>query len=133
MKMSRTCTYAISAAVCIASGNQEQLVIGRDLAQMLGLPQGFLLRILVSLSRAGILWSSKGPNGGYRLARPGNKITLLDVVEAVEGPLEGHFMSTSVEGTKLDRRLEAICKEATEMTRRHLRRVHLAELVGKTR
>ena len=55
------------------------------------------------------------------------------VVEAVEGPLHGKAMYTSVEDAKLDRRLEAICREATETTRRLLRRIHMAELAGKRR
>ena len=51
------------------------------------IPKSFLAKILQKLSRAGIVQSYRGVKGGFRLTRPPKKITLLDVVMAIEGPV----------------------------------------------
>jgi Rrf2 family protein len=56
------------------------------LAEFHGVSTSYLLKHLQALSGAGILHTVPGPKGGYRLARPAEKITLLDIVLAVEGP-----------------------------------------------
>jgi Rrf2 family protein len=55
------------------------------LAEFHGVPAAYLAKHLQALSRAGIVETAPGPRGGYRLARPPAGITLLDVVEAIEG------------------------------------------------
>lgn len=56
-----------------------------QLAEAHGLPAPYLIKQLQQLVRAGLLLSVPGPHGGFRLARPLGEITLLDVVEAIEG------------------------------------------------
>ncbi|GIW81317.1 MAG: transcriptional regulator [Gemmatales bacterium] len=132
MKLSRTACYAIQAVVFMALQGENQIVIGHRAAKELGIPEGFLLRILVALSRARILWSIKGPNGGYRLARPAKDISLLDVVEAVEGPLRGSVLfSPGEESRGVDRRLEAICQQITDSIRKQLQKVRISDLATK--
>jgi Rrf2 family protein len=57
----------------------------RDLAELHGVPKEYLSKALQALSQAGLIEGTLGPSGGYRLARPPERITFLDVVEAVEG------------------------------------------------
>lgn len=134
MKLSRTACYAIHAVVYVAGQESAKIVIGHKAAQTLGIPEGFLLRILVALSRARILWSVKGPNGGYRLARPAKEITLLDIVEAVEGPMRGALMFTTENSARgLDRKLELIFEQATETIRKQLKTVKVADLMVKSK
>ncbi|NUR91733.1 MAG: Rrf2 family transcriptional regulator [Nonomuraea sp.] len=57
-------------------------------AELFGLPRDYLKKRLQALVRAGILTSTPGPRGGFLLARPPERITLMDVVAAVEGPDE---------------------------------------------
>ncbi|MFC3127211.1 RrF2 family transcriptional regulator [Pseudoroseomonas globiformis] len=59
---------------------------GRDLADMQGVSPAFMKKILPQLEKAGILEASGGIRGGYRLARPPEQISVLEVVDAVEGP-----------------------------------------------
>jgi Rrf2 family protein len=133
MKLSRTACYAIHAIVHMASQEEGQIVIGHRAAEALGIPEGFLLRILVALSRARILWSIKGPNGGYRLARPAREVTLLDVVEAVEGPYQTTVTFNPADSaTSVDKRLSDMLERATETERKALKKVKISELV-KTR
>jgi DNA-binding IscR family transcriptional regulator len=73
-----------------------------------------------------------GPGGGYRLARPPQDISLLEIVEAVDGPVRGDVPQT-VTGADagIDHRLRAVCHAAAEAVRRCLGRVSVAELAGK--
>jgi Rrf2 family protein len=65
------------------------------LAEYHGVPAAYLAKSLQSLSRAGILEAAPGPGGGYRLARPAAEITLLEVVEAIDG-VEPAFRCTEI-------------------------------------
>lgn len=63
----------------------EQRPSSRDLAEMQGVPAAFVAKIFSKLEKAGIVESSGGIRGGYRLARAAEDITVLDVIDAVEG------------------------------------------------
>jgi Rrf2 family protein len=62
-----------------------QALSSRRMAEFYGLPSAYLSKLLKSLVRAGILDATTGPGGGFRLARPPSDITVLDILEAVEG------------------------------------------------
>jgi Rrf2 family protein len=61
-------------------------VHGREISHVLGIPHHFLGKILQTLSRYGIVSSQKGMKGGFYLSRDPQRITILDVVAAIEGP-----------------------------------------------
>ena len=83
---------------------------------------------------AGVLLSLKGPNGGYRLARPADQITLLDVLEAVDGPIRGQAPLDTEDNGSLNHKLEAVCKQIADQVREHFAKVLVSELVtGKGR
>ena len=67
----------------------------RDLADFHGVPKEYLSKALQALSQAGLVESTLGPSGGYRLARAPGRITFLDIVEAVEGKA-GTFVCTNI-------------------------------------
>src|SRR5262249_1491378 len=97
-------------------------------AQAHGIPERFLLKLLKPLVSAGILQSVRGPGGGYRLARPASKITLLEVIEAVDGPIRGVAPPILARALPLDTLLQKVCEDAAEQTRRQLQKVKLSEL-----
>lgn len=76
--------YALHCLTWIA-GPLDQPPSSRDLAEMQGVPPAFLKKIFPKLEKAGIVEASGGIRGGYRLARSPEQITVLDVVDAVEG------------------------------------------------
>ena len=79
---------------------------------------------------ARVLHSVKGPNGGYRLARAPNDITILQILEAVDGPIRGQPTFSEGNGS-LNKRLDQICSQAAEQVRKQLQKVRISELVGK--
>lgn len=87
MKVSRTMTYAVQALLLLGQKRSGELVPCSRLSTEGQMPDRFLLQILRSLVNGGILQSSRGVDGGYRLAKPPEQITLLEVLEAVDGPL----------------------------------------------
>src|ERR1700746_128696 len=124
MRLTRASSYAFHAFVFMASQKQNRPVPSHLVARARGIPERFLLKVLKPLVSARVLHSVKGPNGGYRLARPASEISMLDVVEAVGGPIRGQAPLAQVEGNgRLDRRLEQICNETAEHLRRHLRKI----------
>ena len=60
-------------------------VLVKDIAEALKIPSAFLSKIVQTLSRAGLIISQKGPGGGVNLSRPAAKISLLEVVGAIDG------------------------------------------------
>jgi Rrf2 family protein len=128
MKLSRASSYALAYLAHLAREKPDKPVPSHEVARELDLPERFLLKVLMPLVSMGILRSVKGPNGGYSLARPPKDITLLEVIEAVEGQLRSEAPPVSKEGASLDKRLQAVCDEALVLVRERLEKVTLAEL-----
>ena len=89
LKLSKRGDYVVRSALCLAGGygapNPTKL---RQVSVEMGVPRTFVSQILGDLVQAGIATSFFGAKGGYRLTRPPGEITMLEVVEAGEGPLE---------------------------------------------
>ncbi|PRA94096.1 transcriptional regulator [Chryseobacterium sp. MYb7] len=83
---SKTCEYAIRAVLYIASQSQEGKRVGiKEIAENINSPEYFLGKILQRLSRAGIILSVKGPNGGFYLDANGLNRPIADIVITLEG------------------------------------------------
>lgn len=92
---SRQCEYALQAVLYLALKPAGERVSIKDLTRRLAIPYHFLAKILQDLTRKGILVSVKGPGGGFGLAAPAERITLFQIVEAVDGT---DFIKTCVLG-----------------------------------
>src|SRR5579884_3535069 len=104
MKLTRASSYALHAVVYMAAQGEDKPVASHHIAQARGIPERFLLKVLKPLVSARVLHSVKGPNGGYRLARPASKISMLEIVEAVDGPIRGQAPLAESSQTGLDPR-----------------------------
>ena len=130
MKLSRASNYAVQALAYMAKQPPGKPAASHLVAEARGIPERFLLKVLKPLVDARVLLSLKGPHGGYRLARPPKAITLLEVVEAVDGPIRGEAPEVGKNGgAALDRRLQGACEGAAALTRQRLARTTLAELL----
>ena len=88
VRVSARADYAIRALLELAAAGATP-VRADGIAGAQGIPAKFLENLLVDLRRAKLVVSQRGQGGGYRLARPASKITLADVIRAVDGPLAG--------------------------------------------
>jgi Rrf2 family protein len=86
MIFSSATEYAIRGLSELAARNAGAPVLLDELVAGTGLPRDFVAKIFQKLVRAGILRSAKGRGGGFALARPQHEVTLMDIVEAVDGP-----------------------------------------------
>ena len=87
MKLSRTVAYGVQATLQLARSNSSTPVPCSQLAAEGHMPERFLLQILRRLVTHGVLHSTRGVDGGYSLARKPEQITLLEIIEAIDGPL----------------------------------------------
>lgn len=85
MKLPESTEWLLHSAVSLAVLGPDRSASAAQLAAHYDVPVAYLAKQLQALVRAGILAASTGPRGGFRLARPADRITLLDIVEAVDG------------------------------------------------
>ena len=85
--MSAKAEYAVRAMVQLATAANGTLVKPDDIAHAQGIPPPFLVDILTNLRTDRLVRSHRGREGGYELARPGNEISIADVLRCIDGPL----------------------------------------------
>ena len=85
MRLSARVDYALRAMSELAAANAPRTV--EQLSEAQRLPNKYLEAILGELRRTGLLRSQRGPDGGYRLARPAEAISIADVIRALDGEL----------------------------------------------
>ena len=142
MKLSDGVEWSLHCLCALAVLPEGTALSGGRLAEMHGVPAAYLQKHLQSLRRAGIVESTPGKGGGYRLARAPSAITLWAVVSAVEGP-EPAFRCTEIRrrGTlgngvaggefRLACTVTRFMHEAEAAWRSELERRTLAEMVGE--
>lgn len=86
MQITRQTDYAIRCVLYLSQYPDEVKVVD-EIARARSIPKVFLAKILQKLSRAGIVRSYRGVKGGFELAKKPRNISLLDVIEAIEGPV----------------------------------------------
>jgi Rrf2 family protein len=88
MRISAKADYAVRAAVELAgTAGDEKPIKAERIATAQEIPLNFLENILGELRHAGIVRSHRGADGGFRLAKPADQISIADIIRAVEGPL----------------------------------------------
>jgi Rrf2 family protein len=87
LRISRKIDYGLRAMIYLASIRPDDVVPFREIARQMLVPEDFLAKILKTLVDQGLVRSTRGPHGGYALARPSTEISFLQVIEAVEGPI----------------------------------------------
>ena len=87
MRISAKADYAVRAVVELAASPANKPLPAEQVARTQGIPLNFLENILGELRHAGILRSQRGPDGGFRLGKPADQVSIADVIRAVEGPL----------------------------------------------
>lgn len=87
MQISKKADYALRAMAILAALPPDRTMQAQELAEVGKVPIKFLEQILLTLKRAGLLFSKRGVGGGYRLNRESRRISVAEVIEAVDGEL----------------------------------------------
>ena len=87
LRISRKIDYGLRAMIYLASIPPAKVVPFREIARQMMVPEDFLAKILKTLVDEGLVKSTRGPHGGYTLAKPPAEISFLTIIEAVEGPI----------------------------------------------
>lgn len=98
----------------------------RSIADNHGIPSRFLVQILLQLKGAGLVLSTRGAAGGYRLARPPKDITLEEVMNAIEG--RGTGLQSNSDDTPVTRALHRVWLEAEAAEKAKLEQTNFADL-----
>jgi len=133
MKLSRTVSYAVHATLQLAQANSGSPVPCSHLAAEGRMPERFLLQILRHLVTHGILHSTRGVDGGYSLDRKPEEISLLDVIEAIDGPLNAMIPSNDhgEDNSESEIKLREALEQVTDSSRRLLESIKLSDLLAK--
>jgi Rrf2 family protein len=87
MQITRQADYAMRAVIYLAELGPDQRAATSQIADEQHIPPSFLAKIVSQLSVAGLLQTSRGARGGVSLARSPEEISLLEVIEAIDGPI----------------------------------------------
>ena len=87
MRISQKTVYGLQALFEIASHPNLEGLKSVEIAEAQGIPVSFLEQILTTLKKSGLVKSFRGRSGGYILSRPADEVTLLDTINALEGPI----------------------------------------------
>jgi len=88
-RLNRRTDYAIRILIQLARGPER--IKASELSALTGVPAPYAHKIIRDLVRGGLLWTASGPEGGTGLARLAEEISLLDITEAMEGPIQLNF------------------------------------------
>lgn len=130
LKISDATSMALHTMVLLAA-SPKKTVSTKDMASVLNVSEAHLAKVLQRLAKAGFVRSTRGPNGGFALVKASDEITLLDVYEAIEGPLAPTdcLLTTQVCDGE-DCILGALLETVNKQVREYLAGTRLSELVG---
>jgi Rrf2 family protein len=139
VKLSDGVEWGVHASVLLGFLAPDAALPTARIAEYHGVPAAYLAKHLQAMSRAGLLESVQGPRGGYRLARPPDRISMLDVVEAIDGS-ESAFVCTEIRRRgpaarpareyPLPCAIHVVMNDADAAWRRELQKVTVADLMA---
>ena len=132
MRLGKATTYAVFAVLYIAQQKKSKPVQGHEIARNYGIPLEYLLKILQQLVKAQVLISERGRTGGFQMRKSASQTAVLDIVEAVEGPITGEISARrEITGASRAKKIvEGLCRDSAGFTRSLLKKVTVQKLIG---
>jgi len=130
MRISRSTGYALLAVGYVAQHLERKIILSQEISKEYNIPLEYLLKILQQLVKVNILRSKRGPRGGFSMAKPAKKITMLQIVEAVEGPMVSQLdLAEHTRRNKFSVRVERAYEKALAQARSVLEKTKLSDLL----
>jgi Rrf2 family iron-sulfur cluster assembly transcriptional regulator len=135
LRLTSAADYAIRAMIHLSCLPEGSVALRSEIADAQNIPTSFMAKILRSLVRARLLRSSRGVHGGFALARAASQINMLEIVEAIEGPLSLTDCSPAADSCawSLDCPASSVWVKIQEDMRGTLRNATLEDLVSTPR
>jgi Rrf2 family protein len=132
MRVSRSTGYAVLAACYIAKNQGKGVILSQSVSKAYDIPLEYLLKILQQLVRANVLRSKRGPRGGFCLAKPATKINLLEVIEAIEGPMSGDLnLQEQAKGEKFSKKADEVYEKAVNSSKAIFAKTKISTLIAE--
>jgi Rrf2 family protein len=125
MKYSQATDYALHAILYLVMAEPDKPVGVQLLAEKLGVSQTYLSKMMTKLVKAGLIQSTPGANGGYRLRRSQHDISFLDVIHAIEGTASLFECSIKHDSECM---IQKVVLEAENQMEQYLRNKKIADL-----
>ncbi len=131
MKLSKTSAQAALAVAYLATHKGDGMVQARQVARHLCIPTDSALKILQSLMQHDLIESRLGRSGGYRLNRSADQVTLLSIVEAIDGPVTAEVPPINAADTLAQRIdvLRLVCTHTAQQIRGQLEQTTIDDLI----
>jgi Rrf2 family protein len=130
MNLSKSVTYGMIAMGYIAKQTDAPWVLTEEISKEFDIPYDFLVKIMSQLARTGLLRSKRGPHGGFSLAQPAQEISLLEIIEAVDGSMKNFYaIAEQAKKQRFAVNMEAICNKAADQAMAILKKAKLSDLV----
>jgi len=132
MRLSRTVAYAIQAVMELSQHNPSIAYPCSKLAQTTKMPERYLLQIMRQMTTHGILYSTRGVDGGYTLMKKTSEISLLEIIEAIDGPVILMMPIGDKISSRVSTKLGELMKKITDNLAKQLAAIKISELMGPT-
>lgn len=135
MRLSAKAEYACIALMELAASNEQPGPVRiRQIASTQGIPERFLVQILLALKTVGLVESTRGAQGGYRLAKSPDQISLAEIVDAIDGRPAPHRPPADGEekATPLVRALFDIWRDVAKLEREFIEKTSLADVLARS-
>lgn len=130
MKISRSTGYALLAVGYIAKHKEQKIILSQSISKEYDIPLEYLLKILQQLVRANVLRSKRGPHGGFSMAKSANKITMLQIIEGVDGPMANQLnIAEHTNRARFSIRAEKVYEKAIAQARDVFAKTKLSDLI----
>jgi len=130
MDLGKTVSYGMIAMGYIAKQTDGRCIPAEEISKEFDIPDAYLVKVMFRLTQAEILRSRHGPQGGYSLAKPAKEISLLEIIEAVEGSLKNiDGIAEQAKKQKFAINVDEICIKAADQAMAILKKAKLSDLV----
>ena len=130
-RISRAAGYGLAAVAYVAKNSKDGPVMSTEVANTYDFPLAFLLKIMQQMVMANILISKRGPRGGFTMARPAKDISMLEIIEAADGPfVQMMEMAEITRNAPFAKRIEQVGHDAINKARDKFQKAKLSRLIS---